>query len=153
MWADAMGLPEGERRRWLRAVALHDALKDAPQDLLDQLAPCWRGIPALQHGPAAAARAEQDGEKDQGILDAVRYHSIGYRDWELVGRVLYLADFLEPGRSYHAPEHGTLLQRVPEEIDAVLRSVAAERIAGVVQAGAPLLRETTDFWNALVGGS
>src|SRR5437868_9113138 len=51
-WADAMKVSQAERRRWLRAVWLHDALKDAK--LPD----------AATHGPAAADRAAQEGETD-----------------------------------------------------------------------------------------
>jgi HD superfamily phosphohydrolase YqeK len=150
IWAEKMGVVDSELHRLQRAVALHDALKDAPEDLLCELAPDAWGVGALRHGPAAAARAERDGEKDGGVLDAVRYHSVGYQQWDLVGRMLYLADFLEPGRSYHTAQHSALLERVPDEMESVLRLVAAERIAGIVLSGGPLPAETTDFWNALI---
>src|SRR5205823_6338695 len=85
-WADEMEVSPQERSRWLRAVWLHDALRDAP------------GTRGTTHGGAAADRAAQDGESDRGVLDAVRYHSSGYAGWDDVGKMLYLADFLEPGR-------------------------------------------------------
>ena len=31
-WAHAMSVPEPERHRWLRAVWLHDALRDGPDE-------------------------------------------------------------------------------------------------------------------------
>src|SRR5436853_507264 len=37
------------------------------------------------------------------------------------------------------------------ERDAILKQVAARRIARVIDGRWPLLRETVDFWNALVG--
>jgi HD superfamily phosphohydrolase YqeK len=114
------------------------------------LAPDDWGVPALRHGPAAAERAAQDGEADPGILDAVRYHSVGYLSWDSVGRILYLADYLEPGRSFHQSEHELLLQRVPHDLENVLREVASQRIADAVISGARLLAETTAFWNDLV---
>jgi len=149
-WADAMAVSDRERARWQRAVALHDALKDAPDDLLTRLAPDSWGVPALRHGPAAAARAAQDGESDREILDAVHFHSVGYRGWDSVGHVLFLADYLEPGRPYHTPQHNDLLRRVPGDISSVLLEVAAERIAGAVLSGRPLIEETVEFWNGLV---
>src|SRR5690242_16469012 len=87
-WADALGVSASERARWLKAAYLHDALRDAPLES------------AFAHGPAAAERAAQDGETDRGVLDAVRYHTLGYAAWDDVGRMLYLADFLEPGRRF-----------------------------------------------------
>lgn len=137
-WADLMRTPGTERGRWMRAVWLHDALRDAPA--ADELA----------HGPMAADRAAALGETDRGVLDAVRHHSVGYAGWDDVGRMLYLADFLDPGRTFDAAERTALAVRVPAERDAVLREVARRRIEWVVRSGWALRQETVDFWNALV---
>lgn len=137
-WAGAMRVAPAERDRWLRAAWLHDALRDAP--LADLMA----------HGPAAAERAATDGEHDRGVLDAVRYHTIGYAGWDDVGRMLYLADFLDPGRDFDPDGRRALAARVPAERDAVLREVARRRIEWVVRSGWPLLPQTVAFWNALV---
>ncbi len=140
-WADAMHVDPREQGRWLRAGWLHDALRDAP--FPDPLA----------HGPAAADRAAADGERDRGVLDAVRFHTIGSPDWDDVGRMLYLADFLEPGRDGIAPDRADLVRRVPIERDAVLREVARRRIEWMVRSGWPLPAATVAFWNQLVGRS
>jgi HD superfamily phosphohydrolase YqeK len=138
-WATALRAPEVERARWLKAAWLHDALRDAP------------AANELAHGPLAAERAAHDGETDPGVLDAVRYHSLGYARWDDVGKMLYLADYLEPGRSFDQELRRALAARVPEERDAILKEVAARRIARVIDGRWPLLPETVDFWNALVG--
>ena len=138
-WASAMRVPDTERARWLKAAWLHDALRDAP------------AANELAHGPMAAERAAREGETDRGVLDAVRYHSIGYASWENVGKMLYLADYLEPGRPFDQPRRAALVARVPAERDAVLLEVAARRIARVIDGHWRLLPETVDFWNALVG--
>lgn len=151
-WARTMRVSDDERRRWLRAAYLHDALRDAPAAELERLAgpnAGW-GKPKLRHGPAAAGRAEAAGEHDRGILDAVRYHSVGYAEWDDVGRMLYLADYLEPGRPHHEQERRAYASRVPSEPRQVLREVAAERLAWAIRSGWPLAPETVDFWNSLV---
>ncbi|HET7789964.1 MAG TPA: hypothetical protein VFK78_04130, partial [Gemmatimonadales bacterium] len=66
-----------------------------------------------------------------------------------VGKTLYLADYLEPGRAFDAEERRALAARVPGERDAVLKEVAARRIAKQLRGGWPLAPETVDFWNAL----
>jgi HD superfamily phosphohydrolase YqeK len=129
---------------------LHDALKDAPAELLDELASEWWAVPGLRHGPAAAVLAERHGEADAGILDAVRYHSVGYSQWEVVGKVLFLADYLESGRDFHTALHEQLAASVPSDLNAVVRIIAAERLAASVTYGFPLLPETVEFWNSLV---
>lgn len=150
-WARGLGVPSGERERWLRAAYFHDALRDADPKTLGAFAPDPWGILALWHGPAAAAAAERDGETDRGVLDAIRYHSVGYAGWDDVGRMLYLADFLEPGRSFERTERAGLAARVPKDPGEVLRDVARRRLTWLLRAGAPLLDQTVDFWNALSG--
>ncbi|HYU08954.1 MAG TPA: HD domain-containing protein [Gemmatimonadales bacterium] len=137
-WADAMQVPAQERARWVRAGWLHDALRDAA--LPDPTA----------HGPAAADRAAADGERDRGVLDAVRYHTVGGPDWDDAGRMLYLADFLEPGRATDHTDLPDLTQRVPRERDKVLREVARRRIEWMLRSGWALPASTVAFWNALV---
>src|SRR5437773_1096010 len=72
-WADGIGVPDPERHRWLKAVWLHDALRDAPEAELIRWAPSTPGPVELRNGPASAARAKSEGENDRGVLDAVRY--------------------------------------------------------------------------------
>jgi len=57
-WADALGVPDDERERWLRAGLLHDAVKDAAAEDLAALTDVSWGVPKLLHGPAAAVLAE-----------------------------------------------------------------------------------------------
>lgn len=151
-WAAALGVPQEERARWLRAVSLHDALKDAPAKLLRELAPDSWDADSLRHGPAAAAMAAREGELDQGVLDAVRYHSVGFARWDDAGRMLYLADFLEGGRSKAGQDREALVQRVPHDPRGVLREVARRRLLLTIRAGHPLLSETAAFWNDLACG-
>jgi len=132
-----MDVGEREKARWLRAVYLHDALRNAKPES------------GMQHGPNAAERAEREGERDRGVLDAVRYHTIGYAGWDDVGRMLYLADFLEPGRAFKRWKRRSWARRVPKERDAVLREVAAMRLRQVIKSGWPLPKESVDFWNSL----
>jgi HD superfamily phosphohydrolase YqeK len=148
-WAERLAVPDGERARWLRAAMLHDALKDAPAEMVAALAAPKFGPRKLWHGPAAARRAELDGERDQGVLDAVCYHSVGYAGWDQVGRMLYLADYLEPGRRHADRRRAKQAKRVGREPDVVLREIARERIVYGLSKGWPLLAETVAFWNAL----
>lgn len=151
-WAGVMGIGSDERRRWLEAAYLHDALKDASSAFLRELAPSAWPHDALRHGPAAAVMARRHGESDPGVLSAVRYHSVGCADWDAVGRMLYLADYLEPGRDGELDTLPTLRRRVPEQVDGVLLEVAAARVVATATARHPLLPETVAFWNRLVCG-
>jgi HD superfamily phosphohydrolase YqeK len=149
-WADKLDVAPAERDRWRRAALLHDALKDAPLQLQDALADVRWGPTNLLHGPAAAVLAERHGEIDRGVLDAVRYHSVGYAGWDRVGRMLYLADYLEPGRDGMPAAAGAIRRRVTDDPHAALRDVARLRIVHHLRRGHPLLPETVAFWNALI---
>jgi len=149
-WAEEMGVPDSERNRWLRAVWLHDALRDASVEELERWAPSAVGPASLRHGPASAAHAKADGETDRGVLDAVRYHTVGLAEWDMVGRVLYCADYLEPGRTFRQVERAELAQRFPHDPGAVLREVARQRVERTVASGWPLPDPTVRFWNSLL---
>jgi HD superfamily phosphohydrolase YqeK len=84
------------------------------------------------------------------VLDAVRYHSVGYAGWDDTGRVLYLADFLEPGRKRPPRDRDRLAADVPEHLQRVLRDVTRQRIEMTLAKGFPLLPETVAFWNSLL---
>lgn len=148
-WADRMGTPDSELYRWFKAVWLHDALRDADEAELTKWAPSAKGPVELRHGPAAAARAKGEGETDRGVLDAVRFHSVGLAEWDMVGRVLYCADFLEPGRSFDGEERAALAGRFPDEPQAVVLDVARRRLLYTIRTGWTLPEPTVRFWNSL----
>jgi 2-amino-4-hydroxy-6-hydroxymethyldihydropteridine diphosphokinase len=152
-WAEAMAVGDGERQRWLRAIWLHDALRDASDEELARLAPSTPGPPELRHGPASAARAKAEGETDRSVLDAVRYHSLGLAEWDMVGRALYCADYLEPGREFARDRRAELAKRYPSDPVGVLRAVAADRVTYLVASGFPILEPTVRFWNSLAASS
>jgi HD superfamily phosphohydrolase YqeK len=152
-WAEALSAPESERHRWLRAVWLHDALRDAPDAELARIAPAAPGPAALRHGPASAALAKALGETDRGVLDAVRFHSIGLAEWDMTGRVLYCADYLEPGRPEDAVWRAAQAREFPVDPSGVLRRVAERRVTHLIRSGWPIPEPTYRFWNSLAPAS
>ncbi len=147
-WAEELGLGERDCRRWMAAGWLHDALRDADAEGLSAEAGEYPA--GVRHGPAAAARLSADGIDDRELLDAIRYHTLGRRGWGLLGRYLYLADYLEPGRSFDPAERARLIAPLPHEPAEVLQRVCALRIQHQLGRRVPLHHETIDFWNELV---
>lgn len=148
-WAGERGVSAAEQARWSRAAVLHDALRDADEAVLRKHGGASDWPLKTWHGPAAAAAAAVDGERDPGVLDAVRYHSFGFARWDQAGRMLYLADYLEPGRDYERPKLDAWIARVGTEPVAVLREVAAFRISWRLKNGGRLAQETWEFWNSI----
>ncbi|HEX6751617.1 MAG TPA: HD domain-containing protein [Longimicrobium sp.] len=144
-WATELGLGDDEVARWAAAGYLHDALRDADPDELRPLVPAeFRELPGkLLHGPAAAERLA--GDADDELLDAVRCHTLGCPRFRTLGRALYLADFLEPGRTFAPEWTEQLRRRMPREMDAVLREVVESRIGHVMRGGGTVHPETKAF--------
>lgn len=134
-WADAMDLPASERQCWIDAGRFHDALRDAPMDELRALAGSGLAEAELLHGPAVAAKLEREGETRRDLLDALRYHSIGWKHWDRVGKALYMADYLEPGRKFEAERRERLRALVPVDFEAAFREVVRGRMAYARQHG------------------
>jgi HD superfamily phosphohydrolase YqeK len=83
------------------------------------------------------------------VLDAVRYHSLGLAEWDMVGRILYCADYLDPGRPFDQERRAELVDRLPDDPGGVLREVAQFRLTHIIQSGWPVLEPTVRFWNSL----
>ena len=148
-WAQKMKLPADEATRWRTAGVLHDALRDAPEPMLRALSGEGKLPVNLLHGPAAAVRAEQDGERRADVLDAVRFHTIGSPAWDRTGKALYLADFLEPGRRFLKEERKSLAARVPRDLDSAFRRCVQLRIEWTLHEGGEIFPETVALWNAV----
>ena len=113
---------------------------------------CWRSGPPIPGDlPSfAMVRRAPLAPVPRAVLDAVRYHSVGLAEWDMVGRILYCADFLEPGRSFDRERRAELAERLPREPTIVLREVARSRLIHTVESGWPILEPTVRFWNSLV---
>ncbi len=69
-----------------------------PAELLDYNAELW-------HAPVGAYLAEKEaGITDPEILDAIRYHTSGRPGMTLLDKVIYVADYIEPGRHFPGVE-------------------------------------------------
>jgi 2-amino-4-hydroxy-6-hydroxymethyldihydropteridine diphosphokinase len=148
-WARAMRISPEERRDWVDAARWHDALRDAPRDTLRALAGNAPYEPEMLHGPAAAQRLSQDGERRQNVLEAIRYHTVGAPTWDRAGRALYMADFLEPGRSFSKEDRSFLAAQVPHDFDRVFRQVVRMRLVYALNEGHTLFPETVQLWNTI----
>src|SRR5690606_19038212 len=67
---------------------------DIPKDLLNYHHELW-------HAPVGAYLVKQEvGISDNETLDAIRYHTTGRVGMTRLEKVIYLADYIEPGRKF-----------------------------------------------------
>jgi 2-amino-4-hydroxy-6-hydroxymethyldihydropteridine diphosphokinase len=149
-WAAALRLPPEEAQAWHDAGRYHDALRDAPETELRRLA---GDLPEytteMLHGPAAAERLQRDGETRIELLDAIRYHTVGSARWGRLGRALYMADYLEPGRKFSRTDRAYLASQVPHDFDATFRQVLRNRLEWSLREGMRLFPEAVGLWNTV----
>ncbi len=149
-WAEQRHLPPADVARWRLAAMLHDALRSAPVEELRRWVPAATGPAELLHGPVAAEAARSHGDcTDAEVLEAVRWHTVGCTAWGDLGRALYCADYLEPGRDFHRKRRGLLADRYPEDPVGVLREVAGWRRHFAEEEGWQVPSETLRFWESL----
>ncbi len=93
----------------IRAALLHDVAKEMDGDAMQQaLAEGWitfgddlLGTRSLVHAPLSAAYAEHRfGLRDREALFAIAYHPTGHPDFGDLGLAIFLADYLEPNRTF-----------------------------------------------------
>lgn len=91
----------------LTAGLLHDCAKYA--SIKEQIKQCKKyqiklekaelEIPALIHAKLGAYLAEKKyGIENPRVLDAIRYHTTGRPHMSMLDKIIYLADYIEPGR-------------------------------------------------------
>jgi predicted HD superfamily hydrolase involved in NAD metabolism len=148
-WAEALELDPDEAAAWRDAGRLHDALRDLPEEALRAIVRDAEMPAGVLHGPAAALVLEREGEARGALLEAVRWHTVGNPRWERVGRALYMADYLEPGRQFAQADRAFLASHVPLDFDAVFRQVVRHRLEWTLREGKALFPEAVGLWNSV----
>lgn len=113
-----------------------------PQDLLEYNAELW-------HAPAGAYLVEKEaGITDTEVLTAIRYHTSGRPGMSLLEKVIYLADYIEPGR--HFPGVEEVRQMAKENLEKALIKSVQNTITFLMKKNQPIYPETFQAYNDLV---
>jgi len=148
-WSEALGASPAERQAWHDAGRWHDALRDADEATLRAHADDPSRPLGTLHGSAAARCLSTDGEQRTAVLEAVRWHTTGHAHWDRVGKALYMADFLEPGRPFMQADRAFLAHLVPIRFDAVFRQVVRLRLEWALREGKGFAPETVALWDSV----
>jgi HD superfamily phosphohydrolase YqeK len=148
-WASALSLSPESAQAWVDAGAWHDALRDADEVTLRAATGDFARPFGILHGPAAALRCEALGETRHEVLEAIRWHTVGQARWSRVGRALYMADFLEPGRTFMQADRAFLATCVPMAFDHVFRQVVRMRLEWAIREGKGFEPETVALWESV----
>ncbi|SCW39101.1 nicotinate-nucleotide adenylyltransferase [Ruminococcaceae bacterium YRB3002] len=136
----------------LIAGCLHDCAKEYPIDEQLRMAQSVSGDlfidEKLLHSPAGAYVArEMFGVTDQEVLDAITYHTTGRGGATMLDKIVYLADKIEPARTY--TDLTEMRRLAPDDLDAALRLCALAVAEKFRKKGRPQHPITDDFMRDL----
>ena len=112
------------------------------KDLLDYHSELW-------HAPVGAYLVEQEaGITDQEILDAIAYHTSGRIGMTLLDKIVYLADYIEPGRSFPGVEEVRKLAE--QNLDAAVIQAVRNTINFLMMKKQVIYPATFHTYNVLI---
>ncbi|PKR85137.1 bis(5'-nucleosyl)-tetraphosphatase (symmetrical) YqeK [Heyndrickxia camelliae] len=105
--------------------------------------------PELWHAPVGAYLVQAEvGITDPEILDAIRYHTSGRIGMTLLDKIIYLADYIEPGRMFPGVEDARELAQI--SLDKALVYSVRNTIQFLLSRNQTVYPDTIDFYNDLI---
>lgn len=121
---------------YAKALRPAELLAEAERHLME-LDPVELAQPHLLHGPVAAALLLEEGLiADPAVLDAIRFHTTGRAKMSLLEKILWLADYIEPGRQF--PGVDEIRAEAERDLDQALLHALDQSILYVIKRGWPL---------------
>jgi predicted HD superfamily hydrolase involved in NAD metabolism len=103
----------------------------------------------LWHAPVGAYLVQKEVNiLDADILDAIRYHTSGRPGMPILEKVIYLADYIEPGR--HFPGVEVVREMAESDLDQALISSIRNTILFLVKKDQPIYPDTFYTFNNLI---
>ena len=110
-----------------------------------------RDFPLLLHGPVGAALLrKEDGLTDQALYDAVRWHSTAHASLDDLGKLIFLADKLEPQKAAVYSYQARLHEMALESLDLALLEFLTREMAARIEKGETVHPASVDARNSLV---
>ncbi|PLR85872.1 phosphohydrolase [Bacillus canaveralius] len=138
------------------AAIFHDYAKFRPKDEMKHIIIAEK-MPAdllaysseLWHAPVGAFLvAKEAGITDPEILDAIRYHTSGRAGMTPLEKIIYIADYIEPGRQFPGVDEVRELAETDLE-QALVRSVQ-NSLVFLIKQNQPVYPQTLMTYNDLV---
>jgi predicted HD superfamily hydrolase involved in NAD metabolism len=146
----------GDEQKAESAAIFHDYAKFRPKDEMKEII-IEQGFPQnlleynseLWHAPAGAYLAEKEaGIIDPEVLEAIRFHTSGRPGMTLLDKIIYLADYIEPGR--HFPGVEEVRNVAKENLDKALIMAVKNTIIFLLKKNQTVYPETFYTYNDLI---
>ncbi|WP_410983607.1 bis(5'-nucleosyl)-tetraphosphatase (symmetrical) YqeK [Bacillus cereus] len=123
---------------------MEDIIKqeELPKDLLHYNKELW-------HAPVGAYLIEKEvGITDHEILQAITYHTSGHEKMTMLDKVIYVADYIEPGRKFPGVEEARRLAQ--EDINKALLFALKRTIQFLMEKDQTIYPLTFQTYNAIL---
>src|SRR5690625_3236167 len=138
------------------AALLHDVAKEqSEEEMRDIVISENLNLDLLQfgssiwHAPVGAVLARREyGVNDKEILEAIEYHTTAAPEMSLITQIIFVADYIEPGRSHDGVEEARELAKYSLR-DAV-RFEIRETIKHLVESEERIYPHAIDAYNAWI---
>jgi predicted HD superfamily hydrolase involved in NAD metabolism len=141
------------------AGLLHDCARDIKGDELFETCHNFnvrvdevtRIQPELLHGPLGAHIARTEYKvSDDSVLKAIHWHTTGHAGMSVLDKIVFLADYIEPGRRFPGIED--VRRAAANDLDAAMMLALDRTIKYVVSRGTLLHPDTVDARNSILIG-
>lgn len=139
------------------AGLLHDCAKNIKSEELFSICHNYnlavdnisRAHPELLHGAVGAVLAKCEyGVTDESILTAIKYHTTGRENMDMLEKIVFIADFIEPGRTF--PEAYEARNVAFMDIDRAVLMVLDRTIEFVLKKGVLMHPDTVFARNYMI---
>lgn len=138
------------------AAMLHDIAKHYDKPMVQEALkahgiedPYLWEVPFLAHGEIGAELSrEVFGIEDEDVLNAIRFHTYGRRDMSTLEKIVFIADYIEAGRSFEGVEIARA--KAQEDLDEALLFSVAHSMAFLMKMGAVVHPNSLDVYNQLI---
>lgn len=138
------------------AAIFHDYAKFRPKEemktiILEQSMPkqLLEFHHELWHAPVGAYLVQKEvGINDEAVLNAIRFHTSGRVNMTLLEKIIYLADYIEPGRAFPGVEDVRELSQ--ENLNQALAKAVKNTITFLIGKNQPIYPDTVYLYNELM---
>lgn len=139
------------------AGLLHDCARDIKgQDIFDLCEKFGIGLsyitslqPELLHGPLGAVLARNEyGIEDESIISAIDCHTAGRENMTLLDKIIFIADYIEPGRKFHGVDEVRTIAY--EDLDRAILVSLENIIRHILEKGELIHPDTINARNFII---
>lgn len=100
----------------------------------------------LWHASVGAMIAyDEFGIEDEDVLNAIRFHTTGRSNMSMLEKLIYVADMIEPGRSFPGVE--ILRQQAEKSLDKAMEACIYQSVQFLITNKVPVYPDSIDCYN------